>query len=100
MRRSFLIAVSAALVSMPALAGPAPAPAPEVTNARASIGSQDQTVGTATGEKVICRSDKEIGSRVRAKRICMTAKAWAEKAAEERQFVEQRQAQRTFTNTD
>lgn len=98
MRRSFLIAVSAALVSMPALAGPAPAP--EVTNARASIGSQDQTVGTATGEKVICRSDKEIGSRVRAKRICMTAKAWAEKAAEERQFVEQRQAQRTYTDND
>lgn len=73
-----------------------PAAAQESSTARASESSQDQVEGTATGEKVICRRDKEIGSRVKAKRICMTAKQWAEKTAEERQFIEQRQAQRTL----
>ena len=96
MSRFVSIAMLSALVAaQPALANPATAP--ETTMARASQGSQDQTLGTASGEKVICRSDKDIGSRVRAKRICMTSKQWAEKAAEERQFVEQRQAQRTIT---
>lgn len=90
--------VSALFAAQPVLADPAPSGT--TTNARASAGSQDEAVATATGEKVICRSDKEIGSRVKAKRICMTSKQWAEKAAEERQFVEQRQAQRTLQRND
>ena len=72
-----------------------PAADPAVSQTRASVGAQDQVVDTASGEKVICRSDKEVGSRVRAKRVCMTTKQWAQKTAEERQFLEQRQAQRT-----
>lgn len=67
------------------------------TMARASQGEQVETLGTATGEKVICRRDKEIGSRVNARRVCMTGSQWAAKAAEERRFVEQRQAQRTIS---
>lgn len=93
MRISIAVALAACLAAQPVLANPASSSAASV--ARASEGSQDQTIGTATGEKVICRSDKEIGSRVKSKRVCMTSKQWAEKAAEERQFVEQRQAQRT-----
>jgi hypothetical protein len=98
MRIPFAVALSACLAAQPVLASPASPPATSV--ARASDGSQDQTIGTATGEKVICRSDKEIGSRVKSKRVCMTSKQWAEKAAEERQFVEQRQAQRTISDNN
>lgn len=92
------ILISAGVLSVCLAAHPALATAGDpatTTIARASEGSQEQTVGTVTGEKVICRSDKEIGSRVKSKRVCMTAKQWAEKTAEERQFIEQRQAQRT-----
>lgn len=88
--------LSAFLAGQAALANPVPAPA--TSTARASEGSHDQVHGTASGEKVICRRDKEIGSRVKAKRICMTAQQWAAKTAEERQFVEQRQAQRTYSD--
>lgn len=93
---SYLIStavLSVLLAAQPALANPPSSP--ESSSARASEGSKQQTHVTDTGERVICRTDKEIGSRVRAKRICMTAKQWAEKTAEERQFVEQRQAQRS-----
>lgn len=99
MRRFSLTLMLPALVAGPGLLA-APAAPPATTTARASQGAQDQTIGTATGEKVICRSDKEIGSRVKAKRVCMTAKQWAEKTAEERQFVEQRQAQRTASDNN
>lgn len=87
------VATAAALLtSTSAAAGPA---TPPVSQARASDSSKDQTVGTVTGEKVICRRDKEIGSRVKASRVCMTAAQWATRAAEQRQYIEQRQAQRT-----
>lgn len=67
------------------------------TQARASQGAQEETVDTATGEKVVCRRDKEIGSRVKARRICMTESQWAQRNTEERTFLEQRQAQRTVS---
>lgn len=91
-----LIACAALLATPPLLANPDTTPT--TSQARAADGAKEQVLGTSTGEKVICRTDKEIGSRVKAKRICMTAKAWAEKAAEERQFIEQRQAQRTASD--
>jgi hypothetical protein len=71
------------------------AAAPTSSQARASADAKDEVVDTASGDKVICRRDKETGSRLTAKRICMTAKQWGQKTAEERQFLEQRQAQRT-----
>lgn len=70
---------------------------PGMTSQRANAASADETIVTATEEKVICRTDKETGSRVRARRVGMSAKQWATKLAEERRFVEQGQAQRTFT---
>lgn len=66
---------------------------PSNTTARASEGSQEEVIGTGTDDKVVCRRDKTIGSRINAKRICMTARDWAKKTAEERQYVEQRQQQ-------
>lgn len=70
------------------------------TQTRASQGAQETTVGTVTGEKVVCRSDKEIGSRVKARKVCMTPAQWAVRTAEQRQYIEQRQAQRTISTSD
>lgn len=85
------------MVGPTASAVAAPVTKSSSTMMRASEGSHDEVSTTATDEKVICRRDKATGSRLGAKRTCMTAKQWAEKTAQERQFIEQGQAQRTFT---
>lgn len=96
MRTMFIVVGLIALPSQGLVATP---PAGESsTLSRASEGAQETTIGTATGEKVVCRRDKEIGSRVKARKVCMTPAQWAEKVAAERQFVEQRQAQRTISS--
>lgn len=95
MRPMVFAAGLAVLVGQPAIAGQSATG--NTTQARASQGAEEETVGTATGEKVICRRDKEIGSRVKARRVCMTEAQWAVKTAEERGFIEQRQAQRTVS---
>jgi len=38
--------------------------------------------------KMVCKKEEQIGSRLGAKRICMTAEQWAEKAREQREFAE------------
>lgn len=97
MHKTILLSVAPVLL-IGGFASTAWANAPTLTNQRASAASGDETIVTATEEKVICRTDKETGSRVRARRVCMTAKQWSTKLAEERRFVEQGQAQRTFTD--
>lgn len=86
-----------AIVTPLAHANASPPDIPTISTARASDSSSDQVVQTVTDEKVVCRRDKEIGSRVRARTVCMTAKQWAAKAAEERVYLETRQAQRTLS---
>lgn len=86
-----VFALGVMTAAMPAVATP-PATSSS-TMARASEGSHDEILKTATDEKVICRRDKATGSRVNAKRVCMTARDWAKKTAEERQYIEQRQQQ-------
>lgn len=92
--RFFVIAASLAVLAAPAVQANA-SMAQSSSQVRASDSAQDETVGTVTGEKVICRRDKEIGSRVKARKVCMTEAQWAVKTAEERAYLEQRQAQRT-----
>lgn len=95
MRSILFTATLVVVIGHPALANP---PARDSsTHARASQGAEEETIGTATGEKVICRRDKEIGSRVKARRVCMTESQWAVRNTEERTFLEQRQAQRTVS---
>ncbi len=94
--RGFILLTSLAVLPLTATHA-APADVAAVSNARASASSSEEVIETATAEKVICRRDKEIGSRVKARRVCMTAKQWAEKASEERTYLEQRQAQRTLS---
>lgn len=96
MRSILFAATMIALTGTPALANQ---PVNDSsTLARASQGAEEETVGTATGEKVVCRRDKQVGSRVNARRVCMTPAQWAARSAEERAYVEQRQAQRTVSS--
>lgn len=97
MRSALFLASVLALGSQPALAGQASGDS--TTQARASDEARDEAIGTATGEKVICRRHKETGSRVRSKKICMTAAQWTAQAAEERRLIDQRQAQRTTSDS-
>ena len=94
--RFFVIAATLAALAAPAAQANA-SMAQSSSQVRASDSAQDESVGTVTGEKVICRRDKEIGSRVKARKVCMTESQWAAKLAEERNFIEQRQAQRTLS---
>lgn len=92
------IFVPAMLLLSGAAPAPAPVPAPGASNARASDGGVEQVV-TIADEKVVCRREKAVGSRVTAKRVCMTAQQWETKRMEDRRQIEQGQAQRTFTDT-
>lgn len=82
-----------ALLLVAAASPPRPA-APGTSNARAGEGEAVETLNLGD-EKVICRREKATGSRVTAKRVCMTARQWEAQRMEDRQRIEQGQAQRT-----
>ncbi len=46
--------------------------------------------------EIVCRSEAEVGSRLRTHRICVTRAQWAEHVRQERQYVEKAQTNRTF----
>ena len=54
-------------------------------------------VQTPQDEKLICRKDKAAGSRLATKRVCLTARQWEAQRMEDRQRLEQGQAQRAYT---
>ena len=56
--------------------------------------TEEMTVGS-NEEKVICRRDRVIGSRLKAQRICKTAQEWAWEKQMQREKVERGQNQRT-----
>lgn len=39
-------------------------------------------------ERIICRSDNVVGSRLQTLKVCMTARAWAEFSRDQRKDVE------------
>jgi hypothetical protein len=51
-------------------------------------------------DPVVCRSESETGSRLKARKVCMTKSQWAAKRREERQTVEQAQAARATNGAD
>ncbi|PZT90627.1 MAG: hypothetical protein DI637_03340 [Citromicrobium sp.] len=66
--------------------------------ARASeTASEERLVAGSNKEKVVCRRDKVIGSRMTAKRVCKTARQWEIERMEQRQTVERGQNQRTLS---
>lgn len=59
---------------------------------KASQAEKNEAVETANG-KVICRHQRETGSRLASKRVCMTEAQWANTTRDQRQEVEKIQAQ-------
>ena len=53
--------------------------------------------GAPAQDRVICRSTKIIGSRLKASPVCKTAKQWEADQLEQRRTVEKGQNQRTLT---
>lgn len=51
----------------------------------------DPQAAKADPNKVICRSEKETGSRLASVKRCMTAQEWANQRFEDRQSIEKRQ---------
>lgn len=75
--------VAASLIALGApLAADEPAPA-QTTEAK----KKDN------GDRMICRTQEEIGSRLRKKKICMTAAQWREQSFQTGQSIEKRTAQ-------
>lgn len=70
MRQSLTFAALMIALAAP-LAGQATGPQPEAS-----------ATPTADAEKVICKQDKQTGSRVASRKTCLTARQWRERAAQ------------------
>jgi hypothetical protein len=81
-----MILVSAAVVSTQAWAQSAPTQATAPGTATAS---------TSPDDKIVCEREEQIGSRLGARKVCMTVKQWAEQRRIEREQVEKFQQQNT-----
>lgn len=56
-----------------------PAPAPKAASKQSDV------------DKVVCHREEEIGSRLNAKKVCMTVHDWVERQQEHRDEVDQLQ---------
>ena len=54
---------------------------------------------TSPGQRVICRKEEVVGSRLKAKKVCKTQAQWEYEQKEQRQTVEKGQQQRTLSNS-
>lgn len=84
--RNFLLATAALALTTPVFAMAEPA-------------SKDATPRTDQNEsgdpnRIICKRDKAIGSRLSSKKMCATAAQWDQMRADNRQAVERAQANR------
>jgi len=62
----------------------------------AAVHAQAQTSSTADaakdkGDRVVCRSIEEIGSRLASKRVCLTMRQWEEQQRLDREMAEHTQ---------
>jgi hypothetical protein len=76
-----MLAVVIALTSVPALAEEPPQAAAETAK------PADPT------QRIVCRTEDEIGSRVRKRRVCMTVAQWRELGAQSGMATERRSTQ-------
>lgn len=61
--------------------------------ASAASAADDKKADTKDPNRVICEKQEVVGSRLQAKRVCMTAAEWATKRREERQMIDRAQTQ-------
>jgi len=65
--------------AVPATAQPTAPPPPQTANARAKPNPLD---------KVVCKTEEVIGSRLNSQRVCMTVREWQDQADDSRQALE------------
>lgn len=65
-----------------------------VTQSAAQSSSAAPGAKTPDPNEVICERQEEVGSRLSAKRICMTRSQWADQKTQDRQQLEKVQVQR------
>ena len=65
--------------------------APALAQSQAAAGQQTPNAKQADPNRVICQKVQETGSRIGAKKICMTAQQWEEQRLRDRQYVEDAQ---------
>lgn len=82
---------------VPPPAEPAPTAPNVVVSSSQFKNPSDQVKTAADANKVVCRSEASTGSRLGAMRVCMTNAQWAERAARDRQVVEESQG-RSYTH--
>lgn len=76
MVRFAYVAGALMFAASPAVAQTTPAQAPEAQD----IPSSD----TSDVNRIVCKKTEKIGSRLAAKKVCLTVKEWADRAAEDR----------------
>lgn len=77
------------LAALAALAAPAALAQPQTITVRGPHARYDPN-------ERVCRSEQDIGSRLRTHRTCATRAQWAEHIRQERQYVERAQTNRTY----
>ena len=85
-----LVLIAAAVVAAPSFAQ---TPAPATPAAAPSPDS---------GDKMVCRSEETIGSRLKTQKVCLTQREWQERERENREAVElyQQRNQSTVPSAD
>ena len=61
--------------------------------ASAASAADEKKSDSKDPNRVICEKQEVVGSRLQAKRVCMTAAEWATKRREERQMIDRAQTQ-------
>lgn len=88
-----LVLATALVVIAPASAASPPPDTAQSSNASATFNGNAETVGEGS-DKIICKREKVVGSRLAAKKICQTAAQWERQRREEQQLVEKVQSSR------
>ena len=89
----FALSISA-LGTLSAKEGAEGSASSEKASSTAVASTEEMTVGS-NKEKVICKRNKIIGSRLKTQRVCKTAQEWAWEKQMQREKVEKGQNQRT-----
>lgn len=95
--RAWIAAVSPALFAALMVAAPLSAaqPVPAQTPTQPTAVKPTAAAAAEVGDKMICRRDKVVGSRLNAKRVCQTAADWERQRREDQQMAERIQSSRT-----
>ena len=88
-------ALAALVLFVPGIAVAAPPGAADQATGSAlgAKGGGDETIGTGV-DKVICKREKVLGSRVAAKKVCQTAAEWERQRRDSQQAAEKIQSSR------